>query len=297
MFIDLAKYLRDTPHAYLPKLVVLENVLGLVARGKNGSPIDFVMSGLMRENGKTQKIGLSFNTNYHVMQPVKLTSKQLGLPMRRARVFIIMVRRDMLSSVQCQNIQANIKLAEANPIETASIDSLLDDADVEEERDRCGQKKARLSMRPKSSQQAALFRLENDLPPFSRRRVVAWLDENPDKFTLRELEVLDTALLLSERAKGAVPPELVVDVSQGVSRGAFKHDGCVMSFHKGMRLLHKGKLLGVTSCFNLMGWPKNEVIIPEDLSSKAAVWDMLGNMVATPVIGIVLACCLWEIVF
>ena len=139
------------------------------------------------------------------------------------------------------------------------------------------------------------FRQENKLEPMSTSRVQAWLQVPRHHFVERELDVLDVALQMAARKHGgAVPDSLVVDVSQSVDRLSWKTDGRVMSLHRGMKSVYRGKILNLPTCFRLMGWPNAEdIVMPEGLTNSG-LDRMLSNMIAVPVIGAVLMAALSE---
>ena len=106
-------------------------------------------------------------------------------------------------------------------------------------------------------------------------------------------QILDAVLQLVT-TNGVTPEELVIDPTQGISRQAFKIDGQMLSFHRGMKLVYRGKVLNAPSCFRLMGW--QAVNFPAGVSANS-LNSMLGNMVAMPVIGQVFLACLAAIRF
>ena len=120
-------------------------------------------------------------------------------------------------------------------------------------------------------------------------RVRDWLEVPLHLFCERELDVLDVALQLARRKHdGEIPWSLVVDVSQSLDRLSWKSDGRVMSFHRGMKVVFRGQILNIPSCFRLMGWPNvQDMNLPHNLSN-GALDRMLSNMIAIPVIGSVL---------
>ena len=125
-------------------------------------------------------------------------------------------------------------------------------------------------------------------PFYSEQDLTTW------RLSRREVDVIDCAYLLFEKLEGEVPETLIIDVSQSVLREPWKRDGHCMSFHVGGKYFFKGRLLTAQTCFNMMGWPRSTAVIPPNLSASA-VARLLGNMVATPVIGAVFGGLLREI--
>ena len=139
------------------------------------------------------------------------------------------------------------------------------------------------------------FRRASKLEPMSLSRVQAWLQVPRHLFVERELDVLDVALQPAARKHGgAVPESLVVDVSQSVDRLSWKTDGRVMSLHRGMKFVYRGRILNLPTCFRLIGWPDAEGIVFPDNLSNSGLDRMLANMIAVPVIGAVLMAALAE---
>jgi hypothetical protein len=170
-----------------------------------------------------------------------------------------------------------------------------DDGDVAEQSLGAG---ARSQVMPSKGQADSIaFRQKHGLPglnqkggaPFSGTR-----DLNHCRLSRREQDVVDCAFLLFVKLQGEVPEELVIDVSQPVLREPWKCDGRCMSFHVGGKYFYQGRLLSAQTCFNMMGWPRATAVIPPG-TSASAVARLLGNMVATPVIGAVLSALLREI--
>ena len=80
-------------------------------------------------------------------------------------------------------------------------------------------------------------------------------------------------------------------MSQSIDREPWFCNGRILSPHKQMKLFYAGCpgcILDFVTVFNIMGWPYDEVHVPDELSSSA-IRSLLGNMLSPPVIGGVLA--------
>ena len=96
MFLNISRWLATTEKP--PKKVVLENVPGLMQRNKFGvAPIDFIMYGKVKGPSGVVEYGLSYLQRYHVVPPTIISSRNLGLPMVRKRVFIVLGRTDVMT--------------------------------------------------------------------------------------------------------------------------------------------------------------------------------------------------------
>ncbi|MFM7982174.1 MAG: hypothetical protein ACKPKO_22930, partial [Candidatus Fonsibacter sp.] len=96
-FQDLSLLVQELERP--PKIIILENVFGLVQRSRNNgvAPIDFIRRATCVINGRTVRFGVEFWRDYTlVCEPVILSSGSLGLPMPRRRIFLILVRNDSM---------------------------------------------------------------------------------------------------------------------------------------------------------------------------------------------------------
>eukprot|EP00959_Pyramimonas_sp_CCMP1952_P268390 5611645-Pyramimonas_sp.AAC.1 len=93
-FFDVSAYLRDE-NFKPPKFVILENVRGLLKSDPSSGqrPIDFILLGKDPDRGE---FGLALNKRYSVQWFV-VSADQWGLPHVRSRVYIVMVRKDILA--------------------------------------------------------------------------------------------------------------------------------------------------------------------------------------------------------
>eukprot|EP00969_Alexandrium_andersonii_P178777 7903998-Alexandrium_andersonii.AAC.1 len=57
-----------------------------------------------------------FDHLYHILEPIEMSSHIAGLPMLRARIFIVLVRLDMAARPKTRNIIENTIDLKANPV-------------------------------------------------------------------------------------------------------------------------------------------------------------------------------------
>jgi site-specific DNA-cytosine methylase len=282
--------------------------LGLLMKGKNGhAPLEFILNGVRKDAaGRTVKYGLNYLENYIVLDPVTMRSADLGLPMVRGRVFIILIRKDIVMKCCLDVTQINsfIDYAKENPLPTASLIDFLADSDSDNDVEQPGARRrtpsstfASTTMTAASAIGSTMFRNEHRLPsrhapggqPFSASVDLARVD-----LSARQRDVVDCAWLLHRRSDGSVPETLVIDVSQSVSRMPWKNDGFVQSLHLGGKIVVQGKIMKLRALFRIMGWPRAQACDIRGLTGNA-VRKLTGNMIATPVIGVVLLAVLLEV--
>ena len=295
VFLDISKYLRHSIKK--PRVVILENVYGLLLRNKSGcAPIDFIMDGVLRDGRLKYEYGLNLLPHYIVLTPIVLSSDMFGLPMVRRRVFLVLIRKDCCTPTISNNIAVNIDFIKSHRLRAVGIAECLSDSEGDLPVARPS-KRARVAteMCKKSGTISKSFRRKHKLPAFDRERLEGLADEYD--FLIREMDVLDAALLYNQKLYGnEACRELIVDVSQSLHRAPWRHCGKLPSLHKGSKLWYSGtrRVLGIRTCFRAMGWPAGKVVVPETLSGSAAK-SLLGNMIAVPVIGAVFLACLLEI--
>ena len=92
-FLEIAQFLREGKR--MPKLVILENVLGLVHTSKKTttSPLDCVLHGEVVTHGVNHQIELAQLKRYH-LEIIAVYGNSFGLPFKRSRVLIMLFRQD-----------------------------------------------------------------------------------------------------------------------------------------------------------------------------------------------------------
>ena len=152
VFFEISRWICQMVKANkAPKVVLLENVQGLLHKNKSGiAPIDVVMDGVVLEGGRATPVGLRavFSDDYVILDPMTLSSQVLGLPMVRGRIFLVMIRRDLCSDLHFHPFQSreqpsyghvlpirsttgdrivdNLHLLKARPIEIQPLEEYMD---------------------------------------------------------------------------------------------------------------------------------------------------------------------------
>ena len=248
-----------------------------------------------------RKIGLNYlRHKYHILEPIIMMSTVVGLPMTRRRCFIVLIRNDLATPYHVTTIYNNIALIKKYPCSRSSIETFLAKIGEDFDSDRTA-KKARISkkMTTPSAKQSCAYRKREGLPPLGTR-VGSPAMHNPTKYgvaclPLREVDVLDCALLTVKKM-GPIPKDLVVDLAASLSRKPWRCDGKVTSFSTNCKPWWNYRLLTPEDCMNMMGWPRDTVKFPENMPDNQRM-KLIGNMVATPVIGCLFMAIMREINF
>ena len=198
----LQKFLKKkAKDKHNPKVIILENVFGLLTPIRNNKmahhyprPIGFIINGIttMEDDGQVQKYkhGLNFLKDYVTYYCV-LDALASGLPMRRRRVFIIMVRVDAYTQRAFDLFSMLFRKVVQHPLAPSPLHSFVRVETLEPTMHRlCGPKtKARTS-----ASDAAAFRANRGLlpsgpkglQPLCTARVVC-LDDHPRGVGVRRL--------------------------------------------------------------------------------------------------------------
>lgn len=302
-FLQISRFLHTT--RVPPKIVVFENVKGLIMKGKVGeAPVEFIMNGVRRNaGGRLVKYGLKHLQNYVVLDPVTTRSADVGLPMVRSRIFIVLIRKDIVTKccVDVAQIHRFMDIASANPLPIANLADFLTDSESDCDAGQPEKRRRTSSFSDSLPDSAAIgsytFRKENRLLP---RQVPGGqpfsvsADARLVEMSARERDVVDCAWLWHRSNDGSIPETLAIDVSQSVSRMPWRNDGFVHSLHVNAKLVVQGRHLTRKTLFKMMGWPR---AVPCDLSgfSESSIRKLTGNMIATPVIGVLFLAILLEV--
>eukprot|EP00959_Pyramimonas_sp_CCMP1952_P139124 2912303-Pyramimonas_sp.AAC.2 len=211
-FLDQGKGSTD-----LPSVCILENVSGCVHRDKHGNaPVDFIMNGTI--GGK--KYGLTYLSKYYVFQSPMVDCKRFGLPIRRKRLFWILLKKDTFSDRQAldfgQNLQNFDRAGMSMPMAPiVSLDLFATDHLIK-------QGKYNVPLSDMAMQRSNEFRQAHGLPMFGNEGAHPYSQDQANQaalgeFTLRELDVLDCMLLYCEKKLGGIPNWFAIDVSQSVT--------------------------------------------------------------------------------
>ena len=304
-FLSISRWLFEADPHDIPRVVILENSDGIWKKsaGSMSSPLDFVMKGELfdHELGHSVTYGLALNPRYltHVFQ---LSSTNVGLPHKRGRIFLVMIKKGALAPNVFKQIQENLGTISASfQVECVGNFMGLPPNEVVEEPP--PKKKPRAYSLEKVIGMSFVQRRSLGLPPaslygtesrpFSTQARV----EQLQKFTNREKEVADISILRAMKENcGILPPWMVIDVSQSPNRHSFRSGGFHMntfttSSHflviPGMDIAAAHELSPQQS-FQLQGWPVEHLVIPPELN-KTDLRTLVGNMISVPAIGAVLA--------
>ena len=273
---------KDTP----PAAIIMENVTGILRvarRGAFATPFDFLMND--RRYGLTR-----LKDRYWVVpSPIVLRSRTVGLPMERKRVFIYLVRKDLVPQSPAPGIVSAAEAVRANGIDAQPLECYVDPDDsqkvVRSKKERSGMSELNLVQTKKVRNILGLPRRSAEGGRPATLNPAQW-GILESELTPRELDVLDVAILWSRKGgDGLVHEELLVDLSQTVSRMPWRQDGICGSLHRGSKLWYRNELLGNNTLMNIMGWPRNTFVVPYSVG-EGTVRRMIGNMVATPVAGV-----------
>ena len=285
-----------------PKVVVLENVAGVSKSSKDShasgagdlTPADWIMKGL---GGKKKRFGLGSLSRYLVRQTPPQSCMQYGLPIRRTRIFWVLLRRDEYCEKDMDTIFANLKTLNKYKIPTSSISSfvktweLIGESDSDSEDLLPKKKKARVVYKERDGwkAQSEAFRKKHGLPSMASPRgnpYTGILNEDTVlNISDRELDVANVAYLhaLAESG-GKAPTSLCIDVSQSVGRKPWRVDGKMTSPGTKAKIIFNGSLLDIKTGMGLLGWPLHTLRVPDKLS-PTQLRKLTGNMISPPVIG------------
>ena len=298
VFIAISRWLRslDVP----PKMVILENVPGLAFKDKTTGrrPLDFLMDGRLRGG---EQIGLNFLSDYLPMQVFDFAAEHCGLPMRRSRLFLVLVRKDIGTEAMIDAAKASARHLQSHQLPQVDLDFFWCEMDMPESRMKTPahqfpRRALEASTAIRSKYKLADIFTANGSPASSA----------PDAYGItklprREQDVLDVALLCCEawEAKGSgwVLEDLVADLSQQADREPWWRSR-VGSLHGRSKIWFRGKLMSIGTMFTIVGWPTYDpdvVLKIPDVISRPQMIQMLGNICTPPQLGAILMCLLCEI--
>ena len=139
------------------------------------------------------------------------------------------------------------------------------------------------------------FRIANNLPKRSSRKGMPpraeYTQEEFDKLTPREFDLLNAVCLYQEQVHGDFEG-VIVDVQSTLDRRAFKRNNELNTFSGNTSLwsFDLRRFLTSEEKFQLQGWPASRLQIPRCMhGSPGRVQSLIGNMMAVPCVGSVLA--------
>ena len=291
----LQKFLKKkAKDKHNPKVIILENVFGLLTPIRNkkmaqrySRPIDIILNGIttMEDDGQVQKYkhGLNFVKDYATFYCV-LDALASGLPMRRRRVFIIMVRVDVYTQSAFDMFSMLFRKVVQHPLAPSPLHSFVRVETLEPTMHRLcrPKKKARTSASDADTSQANHGLLPSGPKAFSRSARPELLAS----MTTREVSVCDCIFDFMMKTEQCIPDDLIITVSESLSRkpwsiGAkipFLSCGCKIYYHK------IGAILNFATLFQIAGWNPDALIVPATITD-GNLRKLVGNMVCVPTIG------------
>ena len=305
--------MRD-PKAPKPKLAILENVGGMLQPFNNPTfgefkcPLDYLMRGTSHftdpktNKKKTFKHGLEFLPDYKVTH-FTLDARTSGLPMLRRRLFILLIRLDVLKDAEVDISFATelVQLIKQSPIPRKPIDDYIVPEMVlpnqhKKEKEGCRQ---RLSVKGWEKINAARFKHGMKVVKFKGKKVgqtgISLFGKTAPKELLkqmceREVEVLNFVYERFDKQNPGkpsldkVPEHLTVNINESVGRQTTGVGNIRMS--TGARIFYRKAncLLNHATKFNIFGWDPDTLTIPEHVF-PTCLNRLQGNMIAIPSIG------------
>ena len=289
---NFLKYIHK-PCPTKPKIAILENVQGLLqpfrnkrlaARYKN--PMEYLLFGectVMEKGRKKIKFKHAIaNLADYSYTFFSLDARCSGLPMRRRRVFLVLVRNDLLlqSGVQVGYIGDLVKRFKANPLSREPLSNFMVPEYLRIDRPQKARKVDSKGLSEKGWKYINLFRKKYNLPLLgpsaSRNCTPVDIFSNRDIFSedqssnlqeslsKRELEVLRCVLDMYLMNSGEIPAGLAVNVNESIHRKPWGVDK-LYSVSTGTRTyLHSvRKLINFSSYMRIFGWSDtNRVELP-----------------------------------
>ncbi|CAK0890100.1 unnamed protein product, partial [Prorocentrum cordatum] len=302
---EYIQYLRN-PNAPKPKLVILENVGGMLAPFRNPKfsefkcPLDYLMRGTSciadpkTKKNKPFKHGLEFLPDYKATY-FTLDARTAGLPMRRRRVFILLVRVDVLEAAEVDISFAAALVAhiKTRPIERKPIDDFITPEmvlpssykKVKEDRQRLTVKGWEKINAARSKKGTKLLKLPNGKKV--GQTGVSLFGKSASKEVLNQVserEVESINFVYERLGIGNIPDELTININESTGRNTTGVGNIRMS--TGSRIWYKkgNCLLNHATIFKIFGWDPATITIPDGVF-PTALKRLQGNMIAIPTIG------------
>ena len=277
--------------------------------GEFQCPLDYLMRGTSRftdpktKKQKTFKHGLEFLPDYKVTH-FTLDAKMSGLPMRRRRLFILLIRLDVLkdSEVDISFATELVKLIKERPIPRQPIDDFIVPEMVLPGRPNQGKKvgcRRRLSVKGWEKINEARMKQGMKVLKFQGKKVgqtgTSLFGKTAPKELLnqmseREVEIINFAYERFDKQNpqnpslDKVPEHLTVNVNESVGRQTTGDGDIRMS--TGARIFYRKAncLINHATKFKIFGWDPETITIPEHVF-PTSLNRLQGNMIAIPTIG------------
>eukprot|EP00439_Symbiodinium_sp_Y106_P082210 s128_g21.t1 len=294
-FFEMRKFIAERR----PRLVILENVKGLLAPNPETEhpPIDFILRGRNPESQEdcyqgtepNADWGLSLIEGYGLRWDI-LYSYDWGLPQSRPRVYIVMVREDAGGQKAAERI-FDVLTACAGRLPRGSCNDFL----FPEGHPKLELAKSRVGKSGGGPRKActkfteALFRTKRQElgiaasdRPYSKERAAGWFPQATEKM----VQQLDIIYAIAEK-QGLDFNFLLADLSQQVSRGAWRDDGNIPTLTTGCCFysFSRHRPFVGEECLRLNGFPLDEMNL--DHTENELIF-LAGNAMSVPVIGAVL---------
>ncbi|CAE7578899.1 CHT1 [Symbiodinium sp. CCMP2592] len=295
-FFEMRKFIA----ARRPRLVILENVRGLLAPNPEtkDTPMDFILRGKNPEDPEHcyqgtepgAQWGLSLIEGYGLHWDL-LYSCDWGLPQRRPRVYIVMVREDAGGQKAADRIFEVLHACAGHLPCGSCNDFLYPEGHLRLNKAmqlaKGGSDSERKPCTPFTEALFKATRQEHGLDPserpYTNRRPRGWYPEATEKM-VQQLDIIHA--LAEKRALDF--KFLLADLSQQVSRGCWRDDGYVptlttagslYSFH------HHRPILG-EECMRLNGFPVEDLDLEGFTDNELKF--LAGNAMSVSVVGAVL---------
>ena len=287
-FMEIVSYLHSSLSP--PMIVILENVWGTMMKGgagKHRRPIDGILS------------QLDALENYLVSPVLTATGLVFGLPVRRRRILILLLRSDIADQGMMNKIACDWGLITAQPLPLCRMTDFLSDVDDDLEDIDQMQKRRRTGPVPithNAKCQSMQMRREHGLPKFGSSLGHPWSRNASDaqlaQLSLREMETMDLATLrIQKDFDGQVPQDFICDVSQSINRQVWRASGTLPNPSTGSNFWISTRAVQPREVFRMLGWPAGTPVLPTDISAGDAR-TMIGNMLAPPLPGALAMCVL-----
>ena len=112
-----------------PKVIILENVAGCLKASKTRqAPVEFILRGeMVNHKGKVQKYGIEHDDRYMTVQTPLQTCDRYGLPLRRRRVFWVMLRKDQFSPQELVTMTKKLQDLNNYSVQTADLKTFVEE--------------------------------------------------------------------------------------------------------------------------------------------------------------------------
>lgn len=288
-FLRISEYLHGVARECAPRCVILENVAGMLRRsGSKSAPVDVLMNGKVQTQGGLRDVGLLTCKQYHCRQLPLQSCESYGLPLQRRRVFWVLLNRDDFTSNDVDDLVRRVYFLNGRKLFPDTTLANFFPVEIEDCSAAVPKVRRLTPISQASVNESNAFRRKFSLPPFGTANSAPYSSTAPpsmrSSLSRRELDVMDCAYLFWKAMKGAVPEELIVDVSQKPTWEPWTASGKLKSPTTNSKLVYKGRFVPTSVLFSCLGWPDGVAQVPDDITDRQAR-ILLGNIISPPVIG------------